>query len=1044
MNMRSFALFFAFSLVGLSPACTWAADNADVVRYQTHSAFGLVAATPGTKALIGALPVSLAAADFDSDGTPDLAVGYVGDGHAWIGVHRGNVHAVYPNWNRGLAPAPTAAVPAFIPFMSMVATAIEADRIVAGDFDADGAFDIVAVDDARAELVFLAGDGHGGFASEQRLQLPGVVTAMTSAEFGRRDGIADLALAVDTGEAARLLVFQSAGGAFAKPPAELPLAYTATAITIGAFGNPGQAAIAVAAGREVWVVQAQASPASATRTPGFDVDKIALPSAVIALSSRPYASATAADGIAVVTADGALRVLDRAATTATSANGTGWALSEPLAFTKSGRNESASARTALQSINLSSHWPPDLAVIDQGALRLVASAYASALPPQQALAAAPNLLVDERFVDENSDAAHPMPAKRRGGVAGSSRAPQTSVHSIATAQVRAMLPMRLGPDALTDFVLLVEGSVAPVLIVTAPTATATVNATTDVQDGNVTSIAALIATPGADGVISLREAIVAANSSAGADLIAFAIPAATDPGCNTTTLVCTIRPTGDGLPVVTEALTLDATTQPGVATTATPRIEIDGSAAGVALPGPTGIAISGGNSVVRGLVFNRFALNSAVVCFGGMGGNIIEGNYMGLNAAGTASLVGSVTAVHLAGVSGNLVGGTAAAARNVMSGGDNPAIASEGLANSMATNNVIQGNFIGFERTGTTAFGHVGNDILVRDSPDNTIGGTAPGARNVVGGITDELTPSVALQTTGTTPGATTGTLVQGNLIGTDASGMLDRGGAGIGVLVFQAATNTIGGTSTAARNVVSGMGGSSAVRLLGGTGNLVRGNLIGSAIDGVTPLPNDRRGVLVSNGATGNMIGGRTPGAANLIAFNGSNGVEIRVDPTGNAIIANSIHSNGQLGIDLCTSFDAATGICNEPSPVLLNDVGDGDSGANGLQNYPLLTGVTSTATTITFTGSLDSTANTLFNIDFYANITCDSSGNGEGATYLGTANVTTNVNGIAGIAAMLPANAAGGGFYTATATDPAGNTSEFSMCRSGPALLLFANSFE
>ena len=82
-------------------------------------------------------------------------------------------------------------------------------------------------------------------------------------------------------------MFQSAGGAFAKPPAELPLAYTATAITIGAFGNPGQAAIAVAAGREVWVVQAQASPASATRTPGFDVDKIAAASAGIELKTAP-------------------------------------------------------------------------------------------------------------------------------------------------------------------------------------------------------------------------------------------------------------------------------------------------------------------------------------------------------------------------------------------------------------------------------------------------------------------------------------------------------------------------------------------------------------------------------------------------------------------------------------------------------------------------------------------------------------------------------------------------------------------------------------
>ncbi|MEO8435610.1 MAG: Calx-beta domain-containing protein, partial [Pyrinomonadaceae bacterium] len=100
--------------------------------------------------------------------------------------------------------------------------------------------------------------------------------------------------------------------------------------------------------------------------------------------------------------------------------------------------------------------------------------------------------------------------------------------------------------------------------------------------------------------------------------------------------------------------------------------------------------------------------------------------------------------------------------------------------------------------------------------------------------------------------------------------------------------------------------------------------------------------------------------------------------------------------------------------------------------QNFPLLSSVTSDSSSTTIQGTLNSTPNTTFRIDFYSNTACDPSGNGEGAQFMGNANVTTAANGNAVINATLPVALAAGRVVTATATDPSGNTSEFSACDS------------
>lgn len=124
------------------------------------------------------------------------------------------------------------------------------------------------------------------------------------------------------------------------------------------------------------------------------------------------------------------------------------------------------------------------------------------------------------------------------------------------------------------------------------------------------------------------------------------------------------------------------------------------------------------------------------------------------------------------------------------------------------------------------------------------------------------------------------------------------------------------------------------------------------------------------------------------------------------------------------------------------LNDLGDGDSGPNGLQNFPVLTGVGTTVTGTTIRGTLNSTANTTFTLEFSSSAACDPSGFGEGAGFVGATFATTDGGGNAAFVASFSPGAPPGSFITATATDASGSTSEFSRCLSDD--VIFRDGFQ
>ncbi len=520
-------------------------------------------------------------------------------------------------------------------------------------------------------------------------------------------------------------------------------------------------------------------------------------------------------------------------------------------------------------------------------------------------------------------------------------------------------------------------------------ATFTVNTTDDVDDGACDA-----------NHCSLREAITAANASASRDKIAFHIPGR---GPHT------IQPTS-ALPTITDSVIIDGYTQPGArpnsntrrfGSNAVLKIELDGTKAGTEV---NGLLITAGSSTVRGLVINRFVgtfpLGSGIRLETN-GGNVIEGNFIGTDVTGTAALPNSFGVSVGFSASNNIVGGTTPGAENVISGNNSIGVV---LFGSGTTGNLVQGNFIGTDVTGTVALPN-SFGVSISGAPNNTIGGTSVGARNIMSG-NDFHGIGIG--------GIATGNQIEGNFIGTDVTGTVKLGNLNGVVISSDASNNTIGGTNRGAGNVISGNSSNGVVLSgfqTGATGNLVQGNFIGTQVDGTGPLGNASSGVFLTL-ANDNTIGGRAAGASNTIAFN-NDGVFV-FSGTGNAILSNSIFSNTGLGIDLL------------PGGVTANDAGDGDTGANNLMNFPVLTSAVVEGGRLTVTGTIDTPSPETVTVQFFANPVPtpggDPSGQGEGARFLG--NVRPSPAGE--FTRRLP-RVPVGTLISATATDADGNTSEF-----------------
>jgi titin len=480
-----------------------------------------------------------------------------------------------------------------------------------------------------------------------------------------------------------------------------------------------------------------------------------------------------------------------------------------------------------------------------------------------------------------------------------------------------------------------------------------------------------------------------------------------------------------------------------------------------------GIGISGGlNNVIGGTAAgarNVISGNSATgIALSETGGNLIQGNYIGTTAAGDAPLGNSFSGIGFSNhSSSNTVGGTDPAARNVISGNLNRGVDIFGAG---VTGNLVQGNFIGTNVTGTAAVPNGWEGIgLITGTTNNTIGGTAAGAGNLISGNT-----LAGIGLFGNpTDGGPSANVIQGNLIGTDNSGTVPLGNS-VGVSLSDLANNNIvGGTTAAARNIISGNQGDGVAifRDARTTGNLVQGNYIGTDVSGTIAVPNFH-GVSITNDVVANTLGGTAPGAGNLISGNILEGVIFFSSSNGNIVQGNMIGldanggplGNGQSGVSITgmTNNNLIGGTAaNAGNTIAFNgydgvQVGTGTGNAiqqnsifssarlgielnNGNHNqaFPVLTAVSYDGTNTVISGTLTSTPSNSFMLEFFANPTCNPSSFGEGQAYLGSWPVMTDPTGTVAFTATIASADTTGMFISATATNTSTNdTSQFAAC--------------
>ncbi len=485
-----------------------------------------------------------------------------------------------------------------------------------------------------------------------------------------------------------------------------------------------------------------------------------------------------------------------------------------------------------------------------------------------------------------------------------------------------------------------------------------------------------------------------------------------------------------------------------------------------------GVVVAGSANVLGGATTGEGNVVSgnagAGVYLIGGSANSVTGNVIGLNALGTSALA-NLRGVQLDGGTDHTIGGATAGAGNTISGNGVAGTSTEDYAgiyvHNAASGVTIAGNTIGLGTDRTTAIANSKNAIFITGTSNVTVGGATSASRNVLAGnashgvyVNSNAGAGVTVRNNwiglagdGTTArgngtdgvvcwggtsdncivsdnviaqsgrygiwlGTGGGHVVKGNAIGTDAAGLLARPNNG-GIYVSGGAGVTIGGTTAADRNVVSGNN-SFGVRVEGAGAVNVQGNSIGSNTGSTALLANNGPGISIVN-SSNVVVGGSTGGAGNLITANTGGGVIVSGSSGANALLANTITANTGLGIDLgANGVSANDGAKTAGQPNLFTD-------------FPTFTSAALSGSTLTVRGYVGTapgqTAFANHRVEVFTSDN-DVSGNGEAAAYIGS--VTTDGNGNFQGPIQVPAGIAlstGTTKVTGTATDAGSNTSEF-----------------
>lgn len=357
-----------------------------------------------------------------------------------------------------------------------------------------------------------------------------------------------------------------------------------------------------------------------------------------------------------------------------------------------------------------------------------------------------------------------------------------------------------------------------------------------------------------------------------------------------------------------------------------------------------------------------------------------------------------------------------------------------------AATTILRGNFIGTNAAGTARRPKGAASIYLKTVSNLVIGSDNGGAIDPASVNLISGNNATAITTTS----GVTNMRIRGNLIGTNAAGTaaLENIGFGVGLDAIT--------SSWVSDNVISGNRGGIELRGVSSGVHLER-NIIGSNAAGTGAVPNDFVGIRVSENIFGfpgnnildvdiveNLVANNTcSGDCAGILIGASNALNM---VQGIRLSGNRVFANKGLEIDL--------GLANVNNlPLILgvteNDADDPDSGGNTLQNFPLLTSSVGNGIQVMIDFTLDSEASKTFTLEFFHTGTCDSSGHGGAEKFLGREDFVTSGSGDVSGSVVLPLTDMSG-FITATATNLANGTSEFSACAAIVEGVIFKDGFE
>lgn len=912
----------------------------------------LLALALGAPAASAATPVM---ADFDRDGRVDLARLAVGQIELLAGRDG------RPVVDAGQLAARLEGQPV------RLRLPVRADLLAAGDFDADGDADLLTARLGEARLTLHPGDGRGGFGQAVQRALPGPLSALASGEVDRPDGIPEVLVGIEDRAGAAVLLWKDARGAWSAVeerwamPARVAslaigwldedsrgdwLALSGERLVVGrgrspdATGTPVQAGQPVPAGTTAVAIGAwvgkRGNDIALRHAGGIEVWGSPDSRRALEVRSRGKASPTEADFEAAAKARsqrGGMRApIELADWQPTPAPklAASWPPQRLQSRGKATRASLVSARDRLRATratftvtSTSDSGPGSL----REALSLANNSPGLDLITFNIAGPGPHVINLTSNILSISDAVAIDGYTQPGAIPNS-----LAVGSNAVIQIQINAVNLAGPLFELAFH---SGSLIRGLAIHQPFGPGIslfANANDMIIEGNYIGLDASGATVVGNGGAGIEIYNFSSNNRIGTD----------GDGINDLGERNVIAGNNGGAPPFQANIHI----LNGANANVIAGNYIGLSAAGTSLGlsgGIRGILIGGGNTinpvigtriggnlpVERNLISGQSLVGIEVI---DAEDTLIQGNWIGLNAAGNAAVPNADAGVFLLGHADTLpvVGGTVvgtdldgigdANEGNVISGntgGNGHGISLLGQPGFVNDQNLIAGNRIGTGPAGNSAIPNTVGIYLSGTVGPNDIGSPTAGGGNLISGNVDGVLAFGASETR-----------VFGNSVGTNATGTAAVPNTGFGVRFLYGQFNDVGSDLPGSGNVISGNSGSAAVDIADESGSTVSGNLIGTRADGLTPLPNQTVftvGICCSaTGAQDVLIGGVTPTAGNTIAGNQASGASVRVMGEFSAVLGNRIG----VGTDGITAL-ASSGVAVLIDPATQNaTIGDGISG--------------------------------------------------------------------------------------------------------------------